>query len=161
MPWRWRSSVQRGPAGVETQPMVGHLGLNVPDLAQAKEYYDELMPLLRYQVFLTDETQCAYMPEPGRRGAYLFFYEATDPAPYSRHRPGLQHLAFIVPTRTEVRAGTPGCSRWPVKCCTHPGSSPSTRRPTSQPSGSIPSASCSRPFATTTGTESSSGYTWA
>jgi catechol 2,3-dioxygenase-like lactoylglutathione lyase family enzyme len=84
--------------------MVGHLGLNVPDLVQAKKYYDELMPLLRYQVFPTDETQCAYMPEPGRRDAYLFFYEATDLAPYSRHRPGLQHLAFIVPTRTEVRA---------------------------------------------------------
>jgi catechol 2,3-dioxygenase-like lactoylglutathione lyase family enzyme len=82
--------------------MVGHLGLNVPNVAKAKQYYDQLMPVLHYQPFLSEETQCAYMPEGGRRGAYLFFYGTTDPAPYSPGGAGLQHLAFVVRTRTEV-----------------------------------------------------------
>lgn len=83
--------------------MLGHLGLNVPDLGVAKAYYDRLMPHLDYAPFLTTETQSAYMPAEGRRGAYLFFYAALELGTYSRHEPGLQHLAFIVRTRTAVR----------------------------------------------------------
>ena len=35
-------------------------------------------------------------------GAYRF--SALEPGTYSRHAPGLQHLAFTVPTRSAVRA---------------------------------------------------------
>ena len=35
---------------------------------------------------------------------FLFFYPALEAAEHSRHRPGLQHLAFIVRTRSAVRA---------------------------------------------------------
>ena len=35
-------------------------------------------------------------------GTFLFFYPAAEVAPYSRHRVGLQHLAFMVKTRTAV-----------------------------------------------------------
>jgi len=84
-------------------PMLGHLGVNVSDLEAAKGYYDELMPLLGYEPFLSADDQFAYMPATEtRRGAFLFFYPAVEDTPYSRHRAGLQHLAFIVPTRTAV-----------------------------------------------------------
>jgi catechol 2,3-dioxygenase-like lactoylglutathione lyase family enzyme len=84
--------------------MLGHLGLNVPDLAAAKGYYDQIMPLFGYQEFFTTDTECAYMPVEGRRGAYFFFYQATEHSAYARQRIGLQHLAFIVRTRSAVQA---------------------------------------------------------
>jgi catechol 2,3-dioxygenase-like lactoylglutathione lyase family enzyme len=84
--------------------MLGHLGLNVPDLVTAKAYYDELLPLLGYEPFVAADDQFAYLPTGGRRGTYLFFYETTEQAGYSRERPGLQHLAFKVRTRSEVDA---------------------------------------------------------
>jgi catechol 2,3-dioxygenase-like lactoylglutathione lyase family enzyme len=84
--------------------MLGHLGLNVPDLAAAKGYYDQIMPLFEYQEFFSTDTECAYRPVEGRRGAYFFFYLAAEPSAYSRHHIGLQHLAFVVRSRSAVRA---------------------------------------------------------
>jgi len=82
--------------------MLGHLGINVPDLVIAREYYGEVMPLLGYEPFITSDEEFAFMPAAGKRGTYLFFYPATEPSPYSRTEPGLQHLAFMVPTRAAV-----------------------------------------------------------
>ena len=87
--------------------VLGHLGLNVDDLALARRYYDRLMPEVGFEAFpLHDESdQFAYRPAAGRRGTYLFFYAAAEPggpAGYSHHRSGLQHLAFMVPTRAQV-----------------------------------------------------------
>jgi catechol-2,3-dioxygenase len=82
--------------------VIGHLGVNVPDLGLATEYYGPLMPLLGYETFLTAEDQVAFMPSGGTRGAYLFLYLATDDRCYTRGATGLQHLAFIVPTRSAV-----------------------------------------------------------
>jgi catechol 2,3-dioxygenase-like lactoylglutathione lyase family enzyme len=84
--------------------MLGHLGINVPDLVAAKAYYDEIMPLVGFEQFLSAPDVLAFMPAGGKRGAYLFFYPAKERADYSRHQPGLQHLAFIVPTRSAVHA---------------------------------------------------------
>ena len=85
--------------------MLGHLGINVPDLTIAKAYYDALLPLLGYDVFFAADDQLAYLPAGGKRGTYLFLYPSQDapaePA-FSRHRTGLQHLAFMVPTRADV-----------------------------------------------------------
>lgn len=83
--------------------MLGHLGLNVPDLKKAKAYYGPLMALLGYEPFMTAEDAVAFMPADGKRGAYLFFYETTEDGGYTREGTGLQHLAFIVPTRRAVR----------------------------------------------------------
>lgn len=83
--------------------MLGHLGLNVPDLAAAKAYYDNIMPAIGFEPFLANSDEFAYRPTNGKVGTYLFFYPALDEADYSRHRTGLQHLAFIVPTRSTVR----------------------------------------------------------
>ena len=82
--------------------MLGHLGLNVPDLDAARAYYGELLPALGFAPFIDADDQFAYQPAGGKRGTFLFFYPATDDGPYSRHRSGLQHLAFMVPTRQAV-----------------------------------------------------------
>ena len=86
--------------------MIGHLGVNVGDLAAAKAYYDRLMPLADFEGYLADDDQVAYRPARGKPGTYLFLYPAQAPAPdgYDRRRPGLQHLAFMVPTRSRVHS---------------------------------------------------------
>lgn len=80
---------------------LGHLGLNVSDFASARSYYDDLMPLLAHEQFMSDETQFAYRPTAGKVGAFLFFYPAESEG-YTRTAPGLQHLAFMVRTRADV-----------------------------------------------------------
>jgi catechol-2,3-dioxygenase len=82
--------------------VIGHLGVNVPDLGRATEYYGPLMPLLGYESFPTAGDAVAFMPAGGTRGAYLFLYEATEELASRREVTGLQHLAFIVPTRSAV-----------------------------------------------------------
>ena len=79
--------------------MLGHLGVNVADLVVAKRYYDEVMPLLGYTEFLAAEDEFAYRPAGGKPGTFLFFYPAAEQSAYSRHRTGLQHLAFMCKRR--------------------------------------------------------------
>jgi catechol-2,3-dioxygenase len=42
------------------------------------------------------------MPARGKRGTFLFLYRATEDRHYTRQATGLQHLAFMVPTRSAV-----------------------------------------------------------
>jgi catechol 2,3-dioxygenase-like lactoylglutathione lyase family enzyme len=81
---------------------LGHLGVNVPDLVVAKKYYDTVMPLLGYETFLDRPDEFAYRPAEGKIGTYIFFYPSLDSSEYSRHRTGLQHLAFMVKSREVV-----------------------------------------------------------
>ncbi|WP_214318822.1 VOC family protein [Nonomuraea sediminis] len=83
--------------------MIGHIGINVPDLAAAKAYYDQVMPLLGFEEFLSSHDQFAYRPAGGKPGTYLFFYPALEESGFSRHRTGLQHVAFMVGSRSAVR----------------------------------------------------------
>ena len=83
---------------------VDHIGIGVPDLAAAKERYDEFMPLAGFGPwFPADESQCNYGPL-GASGTQIFLYRASDLGPYTRHGVGLQHLAFGVPDRGSVDA---------------------------------------------------------
>lgn len=82
---------------------IGHLGINVPDLALAKQYYDAIMPVLNYEPFLAHHDQFAYRPAGAKAGTYLFVYPSLQPGSYSADATGLQHLMFIVKTRTAVR----------------------------------------------------------
>ena len=84
--------------------MLGHLAVNVPDLAAAKRYYHRLMPHVGFEPFIDADDEFALMPADGKRGTYLFFYPAEEPGEYSRRRTGLQHLAFMVPTRSAVHS---------------------------------------------------------
>ena len=81
--------------------MIGHLGINVPDLERARAYYGAVMPALGFEVFLDDHDQLAWRPAGGKPGTFLFVYPAGEA--YDADRAGLQHLAFMVPTRTAVR----------------------------------------------------------
>ena len=45
--------------------MLGHLGVNVPDLRAAKTYFDAVMPLLGFDEFLTADYEFAYRPSGG------------------------------------------------------------------------------------------------
>ncbi|SNS24911.1 Glyoxalase/Bleomycin resistance protein/Dioxygenase superfamily protein [Actinomadura mexicana] len=76
--------------------------MNVRDLGQARTYYDEFMPLVGFEIFFAADEEFSYRPAGGKPGTYLFFYPALEDGDYSRHRPGLQHLAFMVKTREEV-----------------------------------------------------------
>ena len=82
--------------------MLGHLGINVPDLDAARRYYAEVMPLVGFEKYLDADDEFAYRPTAGKPGTYLFFYPSTEPSDYSRHQTGLQHLAFMVRTRSAV-----------------------------------------------------------
>ena len=82
---------------------VDHIGTGVPDLAAAKRYYDELMPILGLRAWFptTEAGEFNYGPD-GARGAQISFYQALEPGPHSRHGTGLQHLSFMVSSRGGV-----------------------------------------------------------
>src|SRR6476469_9436617 len=82
--------------------MLGYIGINVPELDAARRYYAAVMPLLGFETFLDADDEFAYRPTAGKPGTYLFFYPSADQSPYSRHQTGLQHLAFMVRTRSDV-----------------------------------------------------------
>jgi len=84
--------------------VLGHIGINVPELDAARRYYAAVMPLLGFETFLDADDEFAYRPTAGKPGTYLFFYPSADQSPYSRHQTGLQHLAFMVRTRSDVTA---------------------------------------------------------
>ena len=83
---------------------IDHIGIGVPDLAVAKAYYDELMPMLGLRPWFptTDAGELNYGPD-GALGTQIFFYQALEPAGHSRHGTGLQHLSFMVSSRAIVR----------------------------------------------------------
>jgi catechol 2,3-dioxygenase-like lactoylglutathione lyase family enzyme len=82
--------------------VIGHLGLTVDDLPAAVAYFERLMPLLDFEPFISDDTQAAWMPAGGKRGSFLFLYPREADGAFVHGRPGLQHVAFAVPTRTRV-----------------------------------------------------------
>ena len=75
-----------------------HVGLGVPDVAVARAYFDELMPMVGFAPCFGN----GYCPD-GFEGTQVFLYESSSGSGYSRHDVGLQHLAFHVPTRDGVR----------------------------------------------------------
>jgi catechol 2,3-dioxygenase-like lactoylglutathione lyase family enzyme len=83
---------------------IDHIGIGVPDLAVAKAYYDELMPMLGLRSWFptTGAGEFNYGPD-GAPGSQIFFYQALEPAGHARHGTGLQHLSFMVPSRAIVR----------------------------------------------------------
>ena len=49
---------------------LGHLGINVTDLDEAKRYYDQVMPVLGYEPFVAHDDEFAYRPTSGKVGTY-------------------------------------------------------------------------------------------
>ena len=82
--------------------MIRHIGINVSDLVKAKYYYDNLLPSLGFELHIVAEDQFAYRPSDNQSGHSIFFYPALEDERYSRHKPGLQHLAFTAESRSAV-----------------------------------------------------------
>ncbi|HYZ90866.1 MAG TPA: VOC family protein [Actinomycetota bacterium] len=83
---------------------IDHIGVGVPDLAAAKRYYDELMPVLGLKQWFETAPDGSFIIGPdGALGSQLIFYQALEPDAYSRHRTGLQHISFMVSSRSIVR----------------------------------------------------------
>ncbi|NCG40229.1 MAG: extradiol dioxygenase [Actinobacteria bacterium] len=80
---------------------LGHIGINIFNFEESRSYYALLMPLLSYELFINDDDQFAYRPSENKVGTYLFFYEAEVPG-FDQRRVGLQHLAFMMPSRESV-----------------------------------------------------------
>jgi catechol 2,3-dioxygenase-like lactoylglutathione lyase family enzyme len=82
---------------------IDHIGIGVPDLDAAKDYYDGLMSVLGLRQWFDrgPSDPLNYGPD-GARGSQLFFYQAEAGA-YSRRETGLHHLAFLVASRAIVR----------------------------------------------------------
>lgn len=76
---------------------IEHIGLGVPDVDAARAYFDELMPMVGFKPCFGN----GYCPDESP-GTQIFLYAATETQGYSRHGVGLQHLAFLVPTRADV-----------------------------------------------------------
>ena len=76
---------------------IDHIGLGVPDVEAARAYYDEFLPLAGF----VRQGENGYRPSDWN-GAQIFLYPTLEDGDYSRHRTGLQHLSFHVPTRSEV-----------------------------------------------------------
>ena len=76
---------------------IDHIGIGVPDLVAAKEYYDGLMPILGLREWFQTSPGGPFNYGPdGGEGAQLFFYQAEEPGTYSRSQTGLHHIAFLV-----------------------------------------------------------------
>ena len=82
--------------------MLDHIGLNVPDLAAAKSYYDAIMPSLGMEPFFMTDVEFSYRPAGEKPGTTIFFYPAPLPNNYVRKNVGLQHLAFRARSRSQV-----------------------------------------------------------
>jgi catechol 2,3-dioxygenase-like lactoylglutathione lyase family enzyme len=83
---------------------IDHIGIGVPELDAAKEYYDGLMSVLGLREWFATGAggPLNYGPD-GALGSQLFFYQADDSDTYARGRTGLHHLAFLVASRAIVR----------------------------------------------------------
>jgi catechol 2,3-dioxygenase-like lactoylglutathione lyase family enzyme len=83
---------------------IDHVGIGVPDLVAAKQYYDDLMSVLGLREwFATAPGEPFNYGPDGERGSQLFFYQADERGTYSRGQTGLHHLAFLVESRAVVR----------------------------------------------------------
>jgi catechol 2,3-dioxygenase-like lactoylglutathione lyase family enzyme len=76
---------------------IDHFGLGVPNIDAATMYYDEFMPLVGF----VRQWETGYRPAAWD-GAQIFLYPSLEAGDYSRHRTGLQHISFQVPTRDDV-----------------------------------------------------------
>jgi catechol 2,3-dioxygenase-like lactoylglutathione lyase family enzyme len=82
---------------------IDHIGFGVPDLAAAKEYYDDLMAVLGFREWFATVPgdPFNYGPDDARGGNCSSTRQ--EPRSYSRRETGLHHDAFLVSSRAVVR----------------------------------------------------------
>jgi catechol 2,3-dioxygenase-like lactoylglutathione lyase family enzyme len=143
-------SVNNGGGAVLTRTgFIDHVGIGVPDLVAAKEYYDDLMSVLGLREWFETGPggPLNYGPD-GAQGSQLFFYQAEEPGTYSRRGTGLHHLHSW--SRAERSSGTHTSGRAHARpsSWTNHASSPSTENTALRPTGLTRMGSSWRRFAT-------------
>ena len=128
---------------------IDHVGIGVPDLVAAKEYYDELMSVLGLREWFETVPggPLNYGPD-GARGSQLFFYQAEEPVPTRDARPASTTLRSWLRAERSSGKHTSGRARAGPSSWTSHASSPSTESTASRPIGSTRTGSSSRPSAT-------------
>src|SRR5215472_6353125 len=85
---------------------VHHLDLNVLDLQRSRTFYDRLLMQLGYRrvdYSSPGELEGFDWLAPDHLGRFsVGLYPASDATAYSRHTPGVHHIAFAAPTRIAV-----------------------------------------------------------
>jgi catechol 2,3-dioxygenase-like lactoylglutathione lyase family enzyme len=85
-------------------PVLHHLTLWVPDLARAAESWSWLLNELGYALDTSVDRVMVFRDE---RGIAIVLEQSADMVPgmlHSRMRPGLNHVAFSLPTKVELVA---------------------------------------------------------
>ena len=85
--------------------MLGHVGINVPDLAGARRHYGTIMPLVGFELYVDADDEFAYRPPAGKPGTYLFCLSVGRAVPVFAASDRPEHLAFMVRTRSAVQRG--------------------------------------------------------
>jgi len=85
--------------------VLGHLSLDVADLAGSADYYRDVLGLLGFEPWERPGAFLCFRPSAGHRGPVVFVYAARVPGgrPAAVGAPGVGHLAFTVPDRASVR----------------------------------------------------------
>ena len=85
--------------------MLGHLSLDVADLAGTAGYYHDVLGLLGFEPWERPGDLLCFRPVAGRRGPVVFVDAARDPGgrTTAAGAPGVGHLAFTVADRATVR----------------------------------------------------------
>ena len=136
---------------------IDHIGIGIPDLVAAKQYYDELMAVLGLREWFPTgpEGPLNYGPD-GELGSQVFFYQAQEAGTYSRHQTGLHHLGFLVASRAVVRAAHEWAVAQEAVILDEPQEFRSTANTALRPTGLTPMDSSWRPSATLPKTVSTS-----
>jgi hypothetical protein len=80
--------------------MLGHLGINVPDLAVAMRYYDALMPLVGFEPFFHTDDEFSYR------------LPTTNPAPTC--------FSTRPPSQASTQRSERACNTWRSSCGADP-----------------------------------------
>jgi glyoxylase I family protein len=72
---------------------VSHLGLSVPDMAAARDFWADVMG---FRLVVDTPEVCFLVHAPGRVGVGLTDHGGTVAGPFSEQRAGLDHLALAV-----------------------------------------------------------------
>src|SRR5260370_9753363 len=98
--------------------MLGHLGINVPDLDSARAHYGQVLPWLGFEPFVSDDDQFPYRPAGGQPRTFLFFYRGSL-GRRPPHTPRRQPPPLISPTPSPAHALPPPILR-PRPAALHP-----------------------------------------
>lgn len=126
---------------------IDHIGIGVPDLAAAKRYYDELMPILGLRQWFKTSPEGSFNYGPdSAQGTQVFFYQALEAGTTHATARACNTSHSWLRAALSSEKHTNGLAHATPRSFTNHGSSPSTASIT-QPFGSIRTVSSSRSFA--------------